>query len=61
MVQVRVLAAIDVGELIDMDEAKAWAAHERGKIAFKTEEDGLMAAIAAGEPYHAPEPPPAAP
>ena len=59
MVQVRLLAPATVGELIDMDEAKAWELHNRGLVSFKDEEDGLMAAIQAGTPYQAPAPPPA--
>jgi len=62
MVQVRVLSgSVMAGELVDMDEAKAWAAHARGLVSFKDEEDGLMAAILAGTPYQAPPPPPATP
>jgi len=61
MVQVRLLVPINVGELIDMDEAKAWAAHARGEVSFKDEEDGLNAAILAGTPYQAPAPPAATP
>jgi len=59
MVQVRLLTPLTVGELVDMDEARAWAAHARGQVSFKEEEDGVMAAILAGTPYHAPDPPPA--